>query len=295
MGGEAIWDNTTPMQLYICADMEGATGIVHRDDILDEGGEFYKTGCRLLTGDVNAAIEGAVAAGVSEVVISEGHSHMRNILLEKLHPAARLIRGPASWENKPLCQLQGLHEGFELAFFIGFHTRAGTPKGLLAHTWAGSIVHEITLQGKPAGETMINAVLCGSYGIPVGLVSGGDDVCREALADLGEVELAETKKVLGWNLAECWGPTATHQRIFQAAQRAVQERHRFRPVSVGSPVVAELETHRREMADRMSLVPGLERIGPRRLRCSAADPRSALSALWHGITEAFKEPADWLK
>jgi hypothetical protein len=49
------------------------------------------------------------------------------------------------------------------------------------------------------------------------------------------------------------------------------------------------------MADKMALVPGLERIGERRLRVVHAEVTVALSTLWRGVTEAFKEPADWLK
>ncbi|MDP2313311.1 MAG: M55 family metallopeptidase [Pseudomonadota bacterium] len=285
------------MKLYICADMEGATGIVHRDQLLDEGGARYVAGCKLLTADINAAIEGAVAAGFDEAVISEGHAHMRNVVLEDLHPAARLIRGPATFVNKPLCQVAGLDESFDLAFFVGFHSRAGTPKGLLSHTWAGAIVHEITVNGVVFGETAINAAICGTFGVPVGLVCGADDVAREARADLGDVEVAVTKKAMGFNIAECWGPAATRVRITEAARRAAT-RHQggaFKPFTVGTPVVAELETHRREMADRMGVVPGLERVGPRRVRAVAERPADALSMLWHAVTEAFHEPAGWLK
>ena len=74
------------MKLFICADMEGATGIVHRDQLVPEGGAAYAAGCRLLTGDVLAVVEGAIGAGVTEVVVSEGHAHMRNIAIEELPP-----------------------------------------------------------------------------------------------------------------------------------------------------------------------------------------------------------------
>lgn len=286
------------MKLFICADMEGATGIVHRDQLVPDGGAAYVAGCRLLTGDINAAVEGAVAAGVTEVVVSEGHRHMRNVDIELLHPAARLVCGPALWTNKPLCQIAGLDESFDLAFFLGFHSRAGTSRGLLSHTWAGAIVHEITVNGQVFGETAINAAICGGYGVPVGLVCGGDDLAREALADLGDIEAPVTKRTMGFNIAECWGPKATAPKISEAANRAVRRAKdkAFRPFRVTSPVVAELETQRREMADRMLLAtPGLERIGERRVRTEATDVRDALSTLWRAVAEAFHEPSEWLR
>jgi D-amino peptidase len=286
------------VKLFICADMEGATGIVHRDQLMTDGGAAYVAGCKLLTADIAAAVEGAVSEGVTEVVVSEGHAHMRNVNLEDLPAEARLVRGPATWTNKPLCQIAGLDESFDLAFFVGFHSRAGTPKGLLSHPWAGAIVHEITVNGRIFGETAINAAICGGFGVPVGLVCGADDVAKEARDDLGDVEVAITKKAMGFNIAECWSPKATLPRIREAAARAVR-RHRegaFPRFAVPGPVVAELETHRREMTERMLLtVPGLERIGERRVRTEAADVRDALSTLWHGVTEAFHEPAGWLR
>lgn len=286
------------MKLYIVADMEGATGVVHRDQLLAEGGAPHQEACRLLTGDINAVIEGAVAEGVTEVVVSEGHATMRHVLLEALHPAARLVKGPAQWHQKPHVQVAALDKSFGLGAFVGFHSRAGTPGGLLSHTWAGAIVHEITVNGKVMGETALDALLLGAQGVPVGLVVGGDDVAREAQADLGNVEVAVVKRVLGPTLAECWGPKATGAVISAAARKAVKRAKagEFKPYVVKAPVVAELETHRREMADRMAIaVPGLERIGERRVRTSAGNAPDAISTLWHAITEAFHEPAAWLK
>jgi D-aminopeptidase len=69
------------MKLYIVADMEGATGVTHRDQLLDTGGERYRAGCRMLTSDINAVVEGAVSEGVKEDTISEGHAKMRNVLV----------------------------------------------------------------------------------------------------------------------------------------------------------------------------------------------------------------------
>ena len=286
------------MKLYIVADMEGATGIVHRDQLMPDGGEAYRAGCRLLTGDVNAVVEGAVAEGVTEVVVSEGHAHMRNVLLESLHPMARLVCGPARWEQKPLVQVQGLDESFDLAFFVGFHSRAGTPNGLLSHTWVGAVVHELRLDGRIVGETALNAAICGAYGVPVGLVAGADDLAREATADLGgEVECVSLKKTFGFNLAECWGPRATAPMLQEAAKRAVRQRRagKLPTWKTANPCVAEVDTHRREMVDRMARVEGLERIGERTVRATGATAIATLSTVWAGLTEAMKEEPGWLK
>ncbi len=103
------------MRIFISVDMEGATGVVHRDQLTPEG-RTYSDARKLLTGDVNAAIEGALREAPDAVFrVADGHGVMRNIVLEELHDRAELVMGPATWENRPQCQVQGADDSFELA------------------------------------------------------------------------------------------------------------------------------------------------------------------------------------
>ena len=95
------------MRIFISVDMEGATGVVHRDQLTPEG-RTYNDARKLLTGDVNAAIMGALRLAPDATFrVADGHGVMRNIVLEDLHERAELVMGPASWENRPICQVQG--------------------------------------------------------------------------------------------------------------------------------------------------------------------------------------------
>lgn len=62
-------------------------GITDRDDLMYGGAEFER-GRRFLTGDVNAAIQGAFDAGATAVVVNRSHGSMRNLLTEDLDPRA---------------------------------------------------------------------------------------------------------------------------------------------------------------------------------------------------------------
>ena len=79
------------MKVFVAVDMEGATGVAHREHLMP-GGNDYERARGWLTSDVNAAVEGAVAAGATEVYVNDGHGNMRNLLIDKLHPAVRLDR-----------------------------------------------------------------------------------------------------------------------------------------------------------------------------------------------------------
>ncbi|MBM4080332.1 MAG: peptidase M55, partial [Planctomycetes bacterium] len=64
------------MKLYIHTDIEGVAGMVHFEDRNDQTTEGYFKRLRmhkLLTGEVNAAIEGALAAGVKEILVNDSH------------------------------------------------------------------------------------------------------------------------------------------------------------------------------------------------------------------------------
>ena len=284
------------MKIFIAVDMEGATGVAHREHLLP-GGNDYERARRWLTGDVNAAVEGAVAAGADEVFVNDGHGNMRNLIIDELHEAARLVVGPAQSRNKPLVQVTGIEEGgFEAVMLVGFHSRAGTPGGLLSHTWVGMLVHEIRLNGKVAGETLLDAAIVGHYGAPVVLVTGADDVCREARADLGhDLPVVEVKRALGPSACASLTPKRAQQLIRAASEQAVRERAKRKPTVTSTPVTMDLEFHRREMALR-ALDTGLgTAVGDRCVRYVAKDVPTCAIALWRGLEEALREDGAFLK
>ncbi|MBK7032295.1 MAG: M55 family metallopeptidase [Ignavibacteria bacterium] len=105
------------MKIFIAADMEGATGVVHHDQLMPDG-RGYAAAQRLLTGDVNAAIDGVLRVVPNATfVVGDGHGPMRNIILQELHESAELVIGSAKPINKPLCQLEGVDGSFDMAFY----------------------------------------------------------------------------------------------------------------------------------------------------------------------------------
>lgn len=284
------------MKVFIAVDMEGATGVAHREHLLP-GGNDYERARKWLTSDVNAAVQGAVDAGADEVYVNDGHGNMRNIIIDDLHEAARLVVGPAQSKNKPLVQVTGIEsEKFDAAMLVGFHSRAGTPQGLLSHTWVGMLVHEIRLQGKVAGEALLDAAIIGHYGTPVVLMTGADDACREARADLGEdLITVEVKKALGPSACASLTPRRTAPMIREAAARAVRERAKRKPWTTEGMVTMDVEFHRREMAQRALELGVGEKVGERCVRYSEKDAPTAAIHLWRGLEEALREDGSFLK
>ena len=140
------------VKVFISVDMEGISGITDPEDVLPDGAD-YQRGREFMTGDANAAILGAYDGGAAEVLVNDSHWIMRNLLLERLDPRARTIKG----FHKSLCMVQGLDASYDGAVFVGYHACAGTEGGVLNHTLLGKEIQNVYLNGEPTGETRLNA------------------------------------------------------------------------------------------------------------------------------------------
>jgi len=286
------------MKIFISADMEGVTGVVHRDQLMPEG-KTYLRACKAMTDDVNAVIRGALREAPSaEFVVGDSHGVMRNIILEELHEAAQLVIGPAGWQNKPLCMSQGVDKDTQLAFFTGYHSRAGTPGGLLAHTWSGRTVTNFRINGELIGETALNAAVVGHWDIPVGLVSGNSELGPEAQATIPEGFVwVATKQTYGPTAALCLPPAKTHKLLSDGAAEAVRrfKAGRLKAHRPTLPVTFEVEVYQRDMAERAASVPGIERRSERVVAVTANTTLEAAQRMWQAVCRAQDTEPDWLK
>jgi D-amino peptidase len=246
------------MKVYISCDMEGISGVVAGKQTQMDG-EEYKRAQKLMTNEVNAAIEGALAGGASEVLVNDSHGSMRNILIEELNPSAQLISG----SPKPLSMMQGIDGGFDAAFFIGYHAQAGTAYSVLDHTYSGATVYQVSLNGQPVGETGLNAALAGHFGVPVVLVTGDKLLVEEAKTLLGTVEGVAVKESYGRYAAKCLVPKEACELIREAAQRALSKGGT--PFVVESPTTLTVDFNSSAHLDMAELIPGANRVSGRRI------------------------------
>ena len=159
------------MKVLIAADMEGITGIADRSYVLYDGLN-YELGRSLIESDVNAAIEGAIAAGATEILVVDGHSGGKNIRITKLNPRAVLHSG----STRPFSMIAG-YDKVDVAMFIGYHAKLGTENAVLDHTYTSRL--KLWINGIEAGESYMNALLCGNKNVPVALYSGDQALAEE--------------------------------------------------------------------------------------------------------------------
>lgn len=245
------------MRVYISADMEGVSGVVDSAQTSSkQEAKEYERARRWMTAEVNAAIEGALAAGATRAVVNDAHGSMRNILLEELNPVAELVTGAP----KSLSMMQGIDEGHDAAFFIGYHAQAGSVHGTLGHTFSGR-VHQVTLNGTPVGELGLNAAVAGHFGVPVVLVTGDESVVAEARSILGDIQTVAVKQAYGMRAARCLAPSKARGLIKEAAARAVQTGGA--PFVVASPITITVGFQQTVHAEMAALVPGARSLDSR--------------------------------
>jgi D-amino peptidase len=267
------------MKAWIGVDMEGIAGVNHPGPT-GSGHARYPALVDLMVGETNAAIEGALAGGASEVIVNDSHGSMFNLLPAALHPAARVIQGQKVWS---MVQGAGPDAGVDVALFIGYHARAGHPTGTIAHTYSGRPV-ETRLDGRPTGEYGLNGLVLGGWGVPVGLVAGDDALAAEVAGWLPWAERVVVKDAAGNHGAASLHPTVACDLVRAASERAVRRAAagELALLRCGPPAVIEVDYAVGIHADYAALVPGSERVGDRTVRFSYDDPVLAYRAFLAG-------------
>jgi D-amino peptidase len=259
------------MRVLISADMEGATGVTGWKDV-EPGQPAFERFRRLLTSDVNAAIEGAFAGGATDVLVNEAHDGMRNVLIEELDDRAEMISGL----HKPLVMMAGLDDA-DVVLFVGYHGRAGEP-GVLAHTMTGDLVN-VEVNDEPASEARRNAALAGERGIPVGMVAGDDVICAEAEKLFGGVKTAVVKYAIDNFSARCLTPKASASRITDAARLAMSDLGSLTAYRLDPPFTLRIELREPAQAGNAANIPGIVREGPRTVAFTTDNYRELYKAV----------------
>jgi D-amino peptidase len=244
------------MKVYISVDIEGISGVVAIDHTKRDGKD-YKISRRLMTREVNAAIEGAFLGGAQEVVVNDSHGSMINLIIEELDERVSIISG----SPKPIAMVQGI-ENSDAAFFVGYHSCAGTPNAVMDHTYHGRTVYNIRINGTAMGELGINAGMAGYFGVPVVLVTGDKKTTEEAVNLLKKVEVVPTKEGIGRFAAKSEHPVRIRNYIREKAKKAV-ENINTAPFVVEPPLRLEIDFLSSNMADNVELLPGIDRVGSR--------------------------------
>lgn len=243
-----------PLRVFISVDMEGIGGI-GTDSMTRASGKDYALGRELMTAEVNAVVEAVFAWGPAEVLVNDSHGDMRNLLHTTLDPRVEYIQG----NIKPLGMVQGLDSSFDAAIFLGYHARAGTRDGFLAHT-GSDVVKGVWIDGVEVGEGGLNAAYAASNGVPV-IVASGDRVFAEQFTErYPDVRTVVTKDAVGGESARLVHPEVVRERLREAVRAALDALDGATSPTAPAPVTIRMRFDSTTRPDVAMAVPGMRRI-----------------------------------
>ena len=259
------------LKVYISVDMEGIGGVAS-DQQLGPTVFEYARFREFMTAEAMAAVEAAKEAGATEIVVSDSHGNMQNLLIEKFPADITLIRS----SPRPLSMMEGIDSTFDAAIFIGYHSGTQNPAGVRAHTISSARFAAIELNGAPASESRINAAIAGYFGVPVVMISGDDIATAELKAVIGDVETAVVKRAIGFHSAAVKTPEASQALIKEKVKAALQRRSSFRPYVIRNPVQLDITFKSYRPAEILAYLPIVQRVNAHTVRYSA---RTILDAM----------------
>jgi D-amino peptidase len=255
------------MKVFISSDIEGTAGIVDWEQVRGPGTE-YEIGRRLLTDEVNAAIDGAVQAGATHVLVNDAHRTMYNLRPGELHHGASYLSG----RHKPLYMMEGLDATFDAVFMVAYHGAIGAERAVLSHTYNPGTIWEVRLNGVAVGESGLNALVALHHAVPVVLITGDDATAEEARPFMPEIEAVVVKRSITRFAAESVHPDRACELIRAGANRALSRAETASPPTIDLPATLEVTFLTSDMAEMASWIRGVQRAGARTISISDEHP-----------------------
>lgn len=219
------------MKVYIMTDLEGICGVNGCSDGTGNKIVNVESSCRLLTEEVNAVVEGLVDGGAKEIIVIDGHGGSNSILIENLHPKARL--GIIGGGLAPVTYF--LDSSFAACLQIGAHAMEGVATGFLNHTFDSHAVANMWLNDMPVGEIAIGSLCAAYFNVPTILVSGDKAACQEAVDFLGRIETVVTKAASSRYAVVNRNPAEVCQELRKSSERAFLNRDKYPVKKIAPP------------------------------------------------------------
>jgi len=221
------------MRFYIMTDMEGTSGIVDFDNYVYPHSLFYEKAKKLVTMEVNAAIEGILSTGDHEIIVCDGHGYGA-IDIELLHKEARLIMG------RPLDLMFEMGDGhYDALFMVGQHAMKNAPGANLGHTFDHVNIISLSINGSFIGEAGVNALRAGIFECPTIFLSGDAAACKEVKEIIPAINTCSVKRGINETAAICAQPEKAREKIREGTKIAVTDMENIKPYKLQPPYEAE--------------------------------------------------------
>ena len=226
------------MKIYIMNDIEGVSGIHHKEQVLMNG-ERYSEGRKLMTREANICADALKEAGVDTVYYHDCHGSGSNVYWEELSPSIdKVIMGSNGNIQNRFAECVKDCDGVIL---LGYHAMAGTPGAILEHTFSSKAWQNLWINGEKSGEARMDAAILGDWDIPVIMVSGDDKLEKEVREFLPDIPVAVVKEGLSCMGGILLSPEKAKEEIRQKTIEAVKNIDKAKPYKIPAPIEMKLE------------------------------------------------------
>jgi D-amino peptidase len=247
--------------IFLITDAEGVGGICRQEQTEPKDPELRQ----LLTGEINAAVDGFLAGGADEVIVWDGHDGSQTLSTLTIHPKARLVMGGLNASMM-------MERRFSAVAYVGQHSKANIRGGIMAHSYSSLGIQNMLLNGKPVGEIDVIAAMAGQFNTPVIMLSGDEAAAGELREIVPKAEVAVVKEGYGrYNCISLSAPAA-RDLIRDTARRSVAKIGEIAPYKVPGPVTLQIEfTTRNSLPVDSEVRTGAEVLDDRTIRYRGKD------------------------
>lgn len=248
--------------VFVITDAEGVAGVCRQDQTEPKDTEMRQ----LLTGEINAAVDGFFDGGADEVIVWDGHDGSQTLSALTIHSRARLMIGK-------LPPTMTFDRRYTALAFVGQHARANRRGGIMAHSFSSLGIQTMLMNGQPVGEIETNSAVAGAFGTPVIFLSGDQAAADDLKAIVPNAELAVVKEGLANYVCLTLSAPAARSLIRERAKAAMQKIGSIKPYRVEGPVTIQIERTTRNALDVEAQVsrPDAEVIDARTVRYRGAN------------------------
>jgi len=261
------------MKAYISVDMEGLPGVSSLT-MLGPGNTQFSRASSIMTRLVNTVVEELSNQGFDEIYVADSHGLMTNIDYLELDSRATLIQG----YPRPFSMVTLIDSGFDAALFIGYHSAAGTPHGILDHTMSGRTFAEIRVNGRRVSEFILNSLYAGEHGVPVILLAGDEYLTNEVSEYSPWTVFVALKKGVSRYAAVYQGIDKVSEALREGVVKAVKKlkKNEVKPLKWETPYRVELVLRDSLLADILETLPVFKRLSAYQVEFSVETARELL-------------------
>ncbi|MBO3802980.1 MAG: M55 family metallopeptidase [Candidatus Brockarchaeota archaeon] len=245
------------MKAFLSVDLEGLPYVVALGH-LGLKGSLYEEARKVATKVALSAANELHENGFDEILVADSHGPMVNLLVDDLPEYVEIVRG----FPRPLSMVAGI-EGSDAALFLGYHAKFGTAKSTFDHTYSGSSVSQVEVNGIAASEFLLNSYVAGEMGVPVILVAGDAQLLEDDVrVHAPWAERVALKRSLSRVSARSYSMARVERELAEGTKRAVSnfKQGRAKTLMAEKPVGMAVTFSASHFADAAELLPFVNRI-----------------------------------